>query len=177
MIVNAAITPPAPKQRHLRWPLIVIGLLVGHMCIMFVAVALATRGHSAEVIPGYYQKAANWDRAQAELRASEKLAWTVTVTPAPEVDPLGRRNVLVRVRDATDRAIADADIELSYFQLSHPADLQHAQLRTDAGGQAQATLPMRYEGFWQIDVTATAGGQHFVKQLSQFVSTAKQGTP
>jgi hypothetical protein len=72
MNIDAAVNPTARPQRHLRWPLIVIGLLLGHMCIMLVAVVLATREHPSKVIPGYYEKAVNWDRTQAELRAANR---------------------------------------------------------------------------------------------------------
>lgn len=160
-------------KRHLRWPLIVIGLLVGHMTIMFVAVAVATHDRSGTVIPDYYQKSLDWDRLQAQRRASESLGWTVTVTPAPQVDPLGRREVLVTLADAAGAPIKSAEVELSYLHLSHPAEPQHATLRTGPDGRATATLPMRYEGFWQIEVTATAAPNRFTTLLSQFVSTSR----
>jgi nitrogen fixation protein FixH len=175
MSTSNASESPARPQRHLRWPLIVIGLLLGHMTIMFVAVALATHDRSSTIIPDYYQKSLNWDRAQAERRASEKLGWNVTVTPSPQVDPLGRRDVLVCVTDAKGAAIADADVEMAYYHLSHPAEVQHAQLHTGIDGRITGTLPMRYEGFWQIEVTAKAGEHRFVTVLSQFVSTGKRG--
>jgi nitrogen fixation protein FixH len=168
-------TSNARPPRHLRWPLIVIGLLLGHMTIMFVAVALATHDRASTIIPNYYEKSLDWDRAQAERRASEKLGWRVTVTPSPQVDPLGRRDVLVRVTDASGEAIPSADVELTYYHLSHPAEAQHAQLHTSADGRVNATLPMRYEGFWQIELTAKAAEQRFSTVLSQFVSTAKRG--
>jgi nitrogen fixation protein FixH len=172
---RSAIEPASRSKRHVRWPLIVIGLLLGHMTIMFVAVALATHDRSSTVIPDYYQKSLNWDRAQADRRASEQMGWGVTVTPAPGVDPLGRREVLVGVTDAGGAAVADADVELSYYHLSHPGEAARANVHTGADGRARATLPMRYEGFWQIDVTVKSGERRFVTVLSQFVSTAKQG--
>jgi nitrogen fixation protein FixH len=155
--------------------MIVIGLLLGHILIMAVAVALATRGESSTVIPGYYQKALNWDRTQAALRASEKLGWTVALAPALDVDPLGRLNVVVNVTDAQGAAVAGAEVELSFVHLAHPAEVQHAQVRTGEEGRAQATLTMRYEGFWQIEVTAKAHGETFVTVLSPFVSNARRG--
>jgi len=69
---DTVVQPSVRAERHLRWPLIVIGLLLGHMAIMLVAVVLATREHPSKVIPGYYEKAVNWDRTQAELRAAER---------------------------------------------------------------------------------------------------------
>ena len=62
MNVDAVIKPSVRPERHLRWPLIVIGLLLGHMLLMLVAVVLATREHPSKVIPDYYQKATNWDK-------------------------------------------------------------------------------------------------------------------
>jgi hypothetical protein len=61
-----AMTHP---RRHLKWPLIVVGLLVVHMSAMVVAVVIATHHNSGgAVIPDYYQKAVNWDRTQSQLR-------------------------------------------------------------------------------------------------------------
>jgi hypothetical protein len=59
-----------PHTRKSRWPLFVIALLVGHICLMTVAVAIATHDRNGAVIPDYYQKAVNWDRTQAQLRAA-----------------------------------------------------------------------------------------------------------
>jgi len=165
-----------PLKRNLRWPMIVVGLLLGHVTIMAVAVTVATRGQSS-VIPGYYQKAQNWDRNQALLRASEKLGWTVSLTPALEVDPLGRRVVSVHVTDAKGLAVAGAEVELSFVHLAHTSDVQQARLKTGDDGRATATLPMRYEGFYEIDVTARAHGDTFVTTLSPFVSNARKGQP
>lgn len=53
------------NPRCLRWPLIVIGLLLGHVCLMAVAVTVAVRDRSNPVVPDYYQKAADWDRTHA----------------------------------------------------------------------------------------------------------------
>ena len=163
-----------PSKRNLRWPMIVIGLLLGHVTIMAVAVTVATRGQSS-VIPGYYQKAQNWDRNQALLRQSEKLGWTVSLTPALEVDPLGRRVVNVHVTDGHGAAVAGAEVELSFFHLAHTSDVQQARLKAGEDGRATATLSMRYEGFYEIDVTARAHGDTFVTTLSPFVSNARKG--
>src|SRR3954466_7927827 len=99
---------PTRKFRYWPWPLIVVGLLLGHVSIMVTAVILATGDKSFAVLPNYYEKAVNWDKNQAELRASEKLGWQVTLVPSPDVDPAGHRSLMLTLADATGHAVADA---------------------------------------------------------------------
>ena len=61
---NASKVPP-------RWVLIVVGLLAIHATCMLIAVWIATREGSG-AIPGYYQKALNWDHPQPETRPSAR---------------------------------------------------------------------------------------------------------
>ncbi len=58
-----------PSKLPPRWVLIVAGLLVMHAAGMLIAVWVVTR-ESTGAIPGYYQKAINWDRSQPQTRES-----------------------------------------------------------------------------------------------------------
>ena len=173
---SSEIDRPARKGRYWTWPLIVVGLLLGHVSIMVTAVILATGDKSFAVLPNYYDKAVNWDKNQAELRASEKLGWQVTVIPSPDVDPTGHRAVNVTVVDAVGQPVADATVELTWYHHKRPNDLLKASLHTDAAGRASETVVMRGEGFYQVNVTATAGGHRFVTALTPFVSNGKRGS-
>lgn len=174
--MNAA-NPAAPirKPRHWKWPVIVVALLLGHVSLMVTAVVLASGDKSFAVLPNYYEKAVNWDKNQAELRASEKLGWQVTLIPSPNVDPTGRRALAVILTDAAGRPIADAAVELTWYHHARPTELLKASLHTDASGRAEQVVTMRREGFYQVNMTATAAGRRFVTALSPFVSTAKRG--
>lgn len=172
---SAEIIQPARKWRYWTWPLIVVGLLLGHVSIMVTAVVLATGDKSFAVLPNYYEKAVNWDKNQAELRASAKLGWQVTLIPSPEVDPTGHRAVTITVADAAGQPVADAAVELTWYHHKRPNELLKAAFHTDAAGRAAETVVMRGEGFYQMNVTASAGGRRFVTVLTPFVSNAKQG--
>jgi hypothetical protein len=80
--MNAANPHTPPNTHKSRWPLIVIALLVGHICLMTVAVAIATHDRNGAIIPDYYQKAVNWDRTQAQLRANASTAGAHPTTTA-----------------------------------------------------------------------------------------------
>ena len=172
--MNTNETPVRPR-RHMKWPLIVIGLLTGHVSVMVVAVVIATHDKSFAVLPDYYQKAVHWDDTQAELRASERLGWQCAFTPSADVDPLGRRSVTFTLVDAAGKGIAGADVQVTYFHHARPAELLKATLQTDQSGRATQTIPMRNEGFWQVNVRASKDGQKFVQTTTPFVSTAKRG--
>jgi nitrogen fixation protein FixH len=167
---------PAPrKPRHWKWPLIVVGLLLGHISIMVTAVVLATSDKSFAVLPDYYQKAVNWDKDQADLRASAKLGWQAILVPSPEVDPTGRRSIALTLTDAGGRPIANADVEVAAYHQARPNEVIQTTFHTDASGQASQALVMRREGFYQIGITARAGTQRFVTAMTPFVSNAKRG--
>jgi nitrogen fixation protein FixH len=166
---------PSDSRRHLKWPLIVIGLLVTHVTAMIVIVVIATHDKSFAVLPNYYQNAVHWDDAQAELRASQRLGWQCAFIPSPDVDPLGRRSVTVTLVDASGKGIAGADVELTFFHHARPAELIKATLRSDEQGRATQIVTMRNEGFWQVNLTATKDGRKFVQTTTPFVSTATRG--
>lgn len=62
-------SPDRQTARSFRWPLIVLGLLVGHMSLMAVAVTFATRAHRDAVLPEYYRDTADGDRAPSPAPA------------------------------------------------------------------------------------------------------------
>ena len=169
--------PPKPQRpwRYWTWPLIVVSLLLGHVSIMVTAVILATGDKSFAVLPNYYERAVNWDKNQAELRASEKLGWQVTLVPSPDVDPTGRRALSLTLTDAAGQPNAGADVELTWYHHARPAELLKASLHTDAAGRASDNIIMRNEGVYQINVSVKADGRRFVTSLAPFVSTAKRG--
>ena len=166
---------PGRKRGYWTWPLIVLGLLLGHASIMATAVVLATGDKSFTVLPNYYEKAVNWDKTQAERRASEKLGWQVELVPSPGVDPTGHRALALTLADAAGRPIPDAVVELAWYHHARPTELYNTTLHTDGTGRATGTVIMRGEGFYQISVTAAAGGNRFVTAVTPFVSTAKRG--
>jgi hypothetical protein len=66
-------------------------------------------------------------------------------------------------------------VELTAYHHARPAEILKATFRTDATGRSTRRVVMRREGFYQINLTATAAGQRFVTSLTPFVSTAARG--
>ena len=161
------------KNHHRSpWPWIVVGLLGVHVTLMAVAAAIATRDRSFAVVPNYYEKGVNWDKTQAEKRASEKLGWKLTIEPSAHPDAHGQRAVQIQLTDANGRAIPAAKVELDYFHDSH-ANEQRSTTLSLKGGKAEQTLAMPYTGFWEFHATATAEGKTFVATTTQWVETER----
>lgn len=171
---NLLPVPPRPAG-YRRWPMIIIGLLLGHVVIMMVAVFLATRDRGFVVIPNYYQRASRWDSDRAELRASDRLGWQCMIVPADQVDPVGRRAVAFTLRDASGNPITRAEVRMDYYHPSHASERAEVTFQTDAQGAAALTLPMRYAGFWEFALTATHDGHKFVWTTTCFVDALPGG--
>jgi len=160
-----------PVRKSYKWPLIIIGLLVVHTAAMLTAVTIASSDRSFAVIPNYYQDAVKWDQTKAAQQASDKLNWKVEIIIASTADPLGNRLVAVRIVDADGKAVEMQKVQLKYFHFSHggnPHDV--ALLARD--GKIEGAIPLRYEGFHEFNLTATAGEKVFVEKVTQYVNAA-----
>jgi nitrogen fixation protein FixH len=167
---EGSTSPSRPSRGSLRWPLIIVALLGGHVALMLTAAAIAVRDRSFAVVPNYYQSALHWDQQQAERRVSAELGWKVQVEPAAQVDPTGGRAVRFVLRDAGNKPIEGATLSLRYYHHAHASDAAEIRLAREEQGVFSTTLPMRYAGFWQFDVTAEARGRTFTTSLTQYVS-------
>ena len=168
--MNSATEENTKNKRHSPWPWIVVGLLASHVILMVAAAAMATRDRSFAVVPNYYEKGVNWDKTQAEKRASEKLGWKLTIGPSAHPDARGQRAVQVQLTDGSGRAIPSAKIELDYFHDSHANEQKNVTLSLEAG-KGEQSLAMPYTGFWEFHATATAEGKTFVSTTTQWVET------
>lgn len=161
-------------QRKSRWPMIIVGMLLVHISLMAAAVIISQRNRPM-ILPNYYQSALKWDQTQAQLRASKDLGWQVTLLPSPRTDPLGQREIVVKMIDRGGQPVSDAYIELTYFHHAYADQTLRCTMRTDAKGEARQVLSMRNEGWWQMHITASAAGERFVRTLTQYVSNGKGG--
>jgi nitrogen fixation protein FixH len=161
------------KRWGIRWPLIVVGLLAAHVGGMVYAVALINhRTRTLGVVDNYYDQAVRWDEHQALMRESRALGWQVKIEPATEIDPAGRRAVAFTLTDAAGYPVTDATLDVTCIHPAHADAPVQASFPASKDGRFTQVLPMRYEGFYDFNVTAkAAGGKTFVTTVTQWVST------
>jgi hypothetical protein len=172
MRLNDSIIPPrdSPKRFAWRWPAIIVALLAAHVVGMLVAVAVISRrpGEFA-VIPDYYAKEQAWDSHKQQLQEADRLGWNVDLQPTGQTDVLGRRQMLLKLTTAEDKPVAGAAVAVRCFHLSHGDEAATLTPNAVAPGQFALTLPAKYSGFWQFELTASAGGRTFIKTLTLYV--------
>jgi nitrogen fixation protein FixH len=156
-----------PASRR-RWPMIIVGLLVGHTALMIAFVCIATRDKSFSVDPDYYGKAVHWDQSQAEQRASDALGWQATIRPEEVVDEKGERTVVFELTDANGAAVSAMAIDAVYFHHAHGNEVRKATFKSEPSDPRHflARLPMSHTGTWEFHVTAHAGEKLFVKTMT-----------
>jgi len=169
-------TNSAPRGGR-RWPMIIIGMLAVHVAIMVACAMIATHDSSFAVVDDYYERAVNWDKSQAALRASQQLGWKLQIEPRQQIDPLGNRQIAFILTDASGNPIPNAQLSVQYFHDAHANQAQRVTLVADPGDSRRftRTLPMRYAGIWEFHLIATANGQTFIADRTQKILNAAEG--
>ena len=175
---NAEATAIRGGRPSRRWPMIIVGLLAGHVTLMMVACAIATHDKSFSVVPNYYGRAVNWDQEQALRRASKELGWHVAVQASGRVDASGRRAVSFVLSDANGNPVRDATLEADFFHHAHPEAERVVKLEADPQqpGRFPALLSMPYSGTWEFHFAASGQGKTFTESSIEVLSNdAKAG--
>lgn len=146
-------------KRGWQWPVLITAALlftVGANVVMFVAAGGDPNGTVVE--PDYYRKAVDWDRTMARRAASDRLAWTSSITLGAAVD--GRRDVRLALHDATGAPVRDADVTVTLIHnLEASTPLQGAlAARDDAYA---AVMDAARSGQWEVRVEARRGTERY----------------
>ena len=153
----------AARGEFPTWPIIIIGMLVGHVILMLVMVYLAVSDRSFAVEPNYYEKAMHWDETQAAQRASDALGWQAELKVAETADTYKMREVQCVLCDNQRQPIQGAEVKLIAF--SHARGRQRHAMRLDPGpyGQYHGQLRVDRAGFWEFRITATRDQDTFTE--------------
>lgn len=169
---SEAVTPRRKSARRFTMPVVVFGLLGGHMAFIVIAITIATGDRSFAVVPDYYQKAVAYDDRKSLLADSEALGWRVELQPAKSASSIGGREVLLRLTDREGSAVAGAAVRVSCYHFSNASRPESFDLVEGRPGQYSGTARLRREGFWWFEIEAVRGDDVFVAEFKQFVWAA-----
>lgn len=137
------------------FPFFLIALLLVSVGANGYLMVRATNDPSFAVEPDYYEKAVAWDRLQAERAASEALGWKVTVD--------ARRDELrIRLRDALNRGIDGAEVEVEAFPNARARERIRARLAPKGDGVYVVERPFDRSGVWEYRLVAVLDDQKFL---------------
>jgi nitrogen fixation protein FixH len=162
---------PIDRKARSRWPYIVVGLLATHVTVMLLAVKIASSGGGHRVLPDYYHKAVNWDDSREELRASARLGWTATVTPAMLAEQNGLRELRFVLQDAQSEPIEGARVVARVWHHAIGKSHEVTASATGAAGVYVAHAPMGQSGAWECELVADRGADHFVHTLTLHIAS------
>lgn len=162
---NPAMPAEKKSKRSFSWPLIVVALLGGHAALIIGAATLAVGGSGRGVVPDYYAQAVDFDAHKADLAASAKLGWTLTLTPGSLIDDQGQRLVSATLVDAQGQPIENASIQLRLIRLVDGQAVQTTLTQnTDRPGTYQGVGDLPAAGWYQADLLAERDGVRFVQR-------------
>lgn len=79
--MNSNAPQPPSFFQSIRWPLVVVALLGGHVTLMMVAVTLSLASPSPTVTDDAYREAVEWDRRNVATMVDSNGATTKEATP------------------------------------------------------------------------------------------------
>lgn len=162
------------SKKRFMMPMVVLGLLGGHVTFIVLAITFATGNESFAVVPDYYQKAVAFDDRKAALAASEILGWSVELEAAKVVTEGEARGVVVRLHDQSGAVVRGATVNVNSYHLSRADEPIAFTLVEALPGQYVGQAPLDREGFWRFELDATVGETRFVNDFQQFVFAAEE---
>lgn len=148
---------------EVRWPLVIIGLLVAQVCLGIFFVMRATSDPSFAVEEDYYQKAINWEAKQAQDRTNLELGWRLEAAIGPIDAGQTRRTVEVTLTESDGTPLTGAAVRLETFPNVRAGDILRATLEETEPGRYEVALPMLRAGVWELRFTAERGRQIFTQ--------------
>jgi len=153
------------KNNALRWPLIILSLLLLNVAITAALITLSSRDPGLMVERDYDQRALRWDDFARQRRASEMLGWTADVT----IDTAGSNpRLIVRLADSNGLPMIVESAEAIAFPQSHASQSQVLRLPPVKGEPAAcgAAITLTHPGLWEVRLKANRDGKTFMSTSS-----------
>lgn len=144
------------QPNRFRWPLIIIGALVVHVCGTLYAVSVATTARGGDIVPDYYAKAVNWDRDRAPFVHAFAIGLKLDLT----ISPNDADSKLVRAT-IIDSSGSPIKIDSPHIDANHTAFVNATDSITPAADATSLAGPMKLSrnGFWNFTVSGTLDGK------------------
>jgi nitrogen fixation protein FixH len=138
---------------EVRWPLFIISLLVLQVAVGVFFVWKATSDPSFAVEEDYYNKAVNWEAAQAQAQHNQELGWVIAETFLPPKILGADPTLEVRLTDVEGKPITGALLQVEAFHNVRAGHILRATLDERGPGVYAAQLPMFRSGLWELRYT------------------------
>lgn len=159
--MEATVTDRDSNSRAWVWPVIVVGMLVGHATLMILVVLLATQDKGFSVEPDYYQKAISWDDTAAQRVANEQLGWSVALTLGDTMSAIGDRELICTLVDRDGIPLDGSTVEVEFFPHARGQQRTFVLLEGTGDGRYAGKCRFLRKGVYEFRVKIERGPQTF----------------
>jgi len=138
-----------------RWTVAIVVLLAGNVTAL-VALATAATTSTAQIIPDYYDRAAQYDEELDEATRSVATGWTTDVHVA-------RGTVAVTVQDAAGRLLDGAVVRVSGYPRAHAVRTLDVALLAHGEGRYGAHVDALVSGAFDLRIVVERAGQRYAR--------------
>ncbi len=130
------------------WITVVLAFFSLDISIAVVAIVMAAGDPSFRPMPDYGDQSVAWEVHHQERLSSEKLGWSVAVSP---VEP-DRQAIEFVVLDRGRLPVTGASGTASAYHLTRVGDQQHSAVEEIEPGRYQARIDCQRLGLWKIEL-------------------------
>jgi len=148
---------------EVRWPLLIVGLLGLQVALGAFFVWKATSDPSFAVEEDYYNKAVNWEAAQAQKQTNQALGWVIEESFSPPKVLGADPTIEVNLSGPDGMPLTGARVQVEAFHNVRAGTILRAALEESAPGVYTTHLPMFRPGLWELRYTVDHGENRFTQ--------------
>ncbi|MCY2976436.1 MAG: FixH family protein [Planctomycetota bacterium] len=140
------------------WVCMVLAFFSMDIALATIAITMATRDPSFRPMPDYGQNNVSWEHRHQERLASNKLGWTVDLSP---IEP-DRKAIQIFASDRSGKPVVGATGKLSAYHFARVTGMTRADIVEVAPGEYEAAVDCSRDGMWKIELRLQSGDEQFL---------------
>jgi hypothetical protein len=152
---------------HIGWPLAIIALLLMSVGASMSALYFANADGGAQIVDGYYEKAANWDAHMQQEADNEKLGWLVDLELTPVAGQTHSYVLDVSAASKTGIPLERLEVSVRASRPQHSRSLAESTLEPvpDQLGVYGSRLVLETAGLWDFEIVLQESTNQFITTL------------
>lgn len=142
---------PASREAKsaLFWVSFILGLMAINLGVAALAIYMAVGDQSFRPMPDYSAQAVDWQSHKSLLQASERLGWTVQLSPSDR-----SQGIRLNVSDSKGNPVRGCTGTVQAYHFTRSAESRTVDIveRENEDGVYWAAIPIDREGRWQVSV-------------------------
>jgi nitrogen fixation protein FixH len=145
-----------PRDRWIPW--YIVAFFIVFIAILGGFTWIAVHSYTGQVTEDAYKKGLAYNSIIAQADLQQALGWKSTLAVTPRGKTL---DIAFTLKNASGQAISDAHVTASAIRPTQAGQDVHITLTPGGKGLYQGSVPLAWEGMWDLRISATKDGKNY----------------